>query len=206
MSKAVSSHHVLILAAAIVVLGCGGVQAEDASAAPPAFTFSESGTEIVLSVRSTTRFGMGLTNPSYVVFGDGRLAMNDAGAQAETAEGRELYLSRTEVENLLKTAVDHNLMKSDRVSIERELRQRLGSLPTVSDAGGMTVTLRLTSYQEGEERAGPVEKTIGFSAPGWYVRELQRRSLPPIPELDALLELRAQLQRYWDLAGPRKDE
>jgi hypothetical protein len=180
----------------------GAVGTQTRAAAAQRYAFSEGQAQVVLEVVS--RGGMTGWTKSYRLFGDGRLDMRVVRRDGELEDGRELYLGRGDMAELLANLVSTGVLECDTDALRGRFMASVGTVPEIVDAGLITLTVRLDRYVSaaGSEHEG-FEHTVRYQDPVTNIELLERGSITPFPELEGLAALERSLRGYWKLAGER---
>lgn len=159
------------------------------------FTFSSDPAEVVLSIASET--GLRRRRTSMSIYGDGRTELRVAAGE-QVREQYEVSLDYSEVEALLRLAVNHGLVEYDSTNIMARRFRRLQGRPYggAADASQLKLSLSLESYTRGDYAQRNVEKSIRFYAAG-----LAARAFPEIKEIQGLAELQ---RRFFTMLAEAK--
>lgn len=168
MRKVMSNCQVLILAATIVVLGGGGVQAEDATIEDAWYTFPRTPEFVVVEFISAG--GLFGEEASLRILGTGHVQVFHSDAWNGREPGRyEMELSEARLEEILHTLIRYRIMDYDERQVRNKLheaRLRLVAenrpLPGSTDSPILQIAIALEEYRSAEQPEGVsnLRKTI----------------------------------------------
>lgn len=158
------------------------------------FSFSADPGEVVLFV--AYRGGMLGVEPSFTLYGDGRLQYRSQGFSGTLYEEYQFSLSYQEMEEILQLVVNHGLIDASREGIDRKLRQLRPSrdLPKVIDGSDMSIRISLESYGRDGKQLGAVSNEITINSPSALSRHYD------IEELHGCAALEERMMQFWRLA------
>ena len=132
---------------ALLVLSCGGIDAEETAGTEKSFAFTADPSVELLSFRYA---GGSITlTTSYSLYADGRLLIqiSDPGGQHEVVDSYEYSLSYSQVEDLLRLVVDSGFADSDTEQIRQKMVESRGpAMPKAFDAADVILRIYLDSY------------------------------------------------------------
>jgi hypothetical protein len=185
MRFSISGGALVSLLLAVTVLGQRG--SDEPGGLQRSYSYSGAGDVVILSFSS--HGGMELDRTTYQLYGDGRLVHTYGNPDEPVAE---VYLDRTEVENLMRIAIEGGLMDWDREALNERIKQAVGGLSSMTDLPRKTLKINLEHYDNGSSRSAPLSKHISF---GW--EPMLVKGFAPnaeIREVDALIELRNRIE------------
>jgi len=135
------------------------------AASKSSFTFSSDPEEVVLLV--TYIGGTIGIHPTFRLYGDGRLEYVLADVHGKEFERHEGSLDFQEVENILRVAVESNLLEISEDGIKSKLKAQnpTGDVPRITDATSMIIMISLTSFKKRGEEFGPTSNQLTVHAP-----------------------------------------
>ncbi len=158
------------------------------------FTFSADPGEVVLLV--TSRGGMVGVHSTFTLYGDGRLEYRHEGIDGTLHEKYDFHLDYSEMEKLLRLAVDHSLLDATEKDIENKVKALRpdGRLPNITDGVVVVFEVTLTSYRTTGGERGKTTNKIRLPEPTYLSRYYN------IPELHGLAAILGQMSDYRRLA------